>query len=290
MQGMLGFEFNILNLSDEAKAIIKRQVEEYRQNYYNIFSGEMYRLMSPFDACDNPRYYNCEGKSAFYYISENGNEVTVYFYQMKGEEPQEYLLKIDVPADSMWYAPFNRNCPYRGADLRYGLSIRSSREDHYAEVFHFYRDSWAEEQAKREAEKGREKFFENGLEDCVLEGKMKDVVDKAVADNDNFKRIVAEYKCSKVTSLDCEGKDAVCFTSPDNRELFVVYHQDKGETPKEYRLRLDVPELSRWTATLNRDCPYHGFDLRYGMIVRSSTEDDYTELFHFKRSGSVSKR
>ena len=190
----------------------------------------------------------------------------------------------------MWYAPFNRNCPYRGADLRYGPSIRSSREDHYAEVFHFYRDTWAEEQEKRRNAGSGEKFFENGLEDCELSDKMKAVVDKAVKDNENFKRTVRDYKCSKITSLDCEGKDAVCFTSPDNRELFVVYHQDKGETPQEYRLRLDVPELSRWTATLNRDCPYHGFDLCYGLTVRSSTEDDYTEMFHFIRCGSISPK
>ena len=290
MQGMLGFEFNILNLSDEAKDIIKRQVEEYRKNYYNIYSGDLYRLISPYEGHDNSRDNIRDGKSAFYYVSENGNEVTVFFYQMKGEEPKEYLLKIDVPADSMWYAPFNRNCPYRGQDLRYGLALRSSREDHYAEVFHFYRDSWAEEQEKRKSESSREKFFENGLEDYELAGKMKKVVDKAVADNDNFKRMVRDYKCSKITSLDSEGKDAVCFTSPDNREIFVVFHQDKGETPREYRLRLDVPELSRWTARLNRDCPYHGFDLRYGMIVRSSSEDDYTQLFHFTRSGSVKHR
>ncbi|MBR6806891.1 MAG: alpha-galactosidase, partial [Clostridia bacterium] len=282
MQGMLGYEFDITKASDEAKATIKRQVEEYRKIQSIITGGKLYRLISPYEGGKTSRDIVKDGKCAFYYISEDGNDVVVYFYQMKGEEPREYLLKIDVPADTTWIAPFNRHCPYRGLDLRYGLSVRSSREDHYAEVYHFYRDRSGDGRAKAEAEKKREKFFEGGLEECVISDKMKAVIDKAVEGNDNFKRIVRDYKCSKITSLDCEGKDAVCFTSPDNRELFVVYHQDKGETPKEYRLRLDVPELSRWTATLNRDCPYHGFDLRYGMIVRSSTEDDYTELFHFK--------
>ena len=281
LQGMLGYEFDITKVSDEAKATVKKQVEEYRKYQSLITTGELHRVVSP---------YVKDGKSIFYYISKDGNEVLVYFYQMKGEEPREYQVKIDVPADTTWIATFNSNAPYRGADLKTGLTFRSSREDHKAQLFYFRRDTWKEAREAKEKEKNRERFFETGLEPTVLSDKMQAVVDKAVAGNDRFKNIVATCECKRVTSLDCEGKDAVCYATPDNREILVIYHQDKGEVPDEYRLKIAVPLLSRWTATLNRDCPYHGFDLDTGLIVRSSREDDYTEVFHFIRCGSISPK
>ena len=32
---------------------------------------------------------------------------------------------------------------------------------------------------------------------------------------------------------------------------------------------------------MNRDSIYHSFDLNTGLIVRSSAEDSYAEMFHF---------
>ena len=99
------------------------------------------------------------------------------------------------------------------------------------------------------------------------------------------------YTCNLLTfderkALEEEGKEAYLFKKDDDREMFVVYYQSKGEKfeiPTEYRLRVDVVPGSVWVATLNRYCDYHSTDFYAGLVVKSSAEDSYTEIFHFYR-------
>lgn len=130
MQGVLGYEFDITTLSDKARATISEQIRNYRRYEHIIENGDLYRLMSPYD----------DGKSAFYYITEERDEILVFFYQIKGEEPREYRLKIDVPDGTNWIATMNRDSIYHSFDLNTGLIVRSSAEDSYAEMFHFVLD------------------------------------------------------------------------------------------------------------------------------------------------------
>ena len=130
MQGVLGYEFDITTLSDKARATISEQIRNYRRYEHIIENGDLYRLMSPYD----------DGKSAFYYITEERDEILVFFYQIKGEDPREYRLKIDVPDGTNWIATMNRDSIYHSFDLNTGLIVRSSAEDSYAEMFHFVLD------------------------------------------------------------------------------------------------------------------------------------------------------
>lgn len=46
--GCLGYELNVAELSEEERAIIKKQIDDYRDNADVILGGELYRLLNPF--------------------------------------------------------------------------------------------------------------------------------------------------------------------------------------------------------------------------------------------------
>lgn len=55
LNGVLGYEFNLFNLSDEDCKRIKGEIEFYRSVQDLILKGDFYRLITPFD---NPKYYS----------------------------------------------------------------------------------------------------------------------------------------------------------------------------------------------------------------------------------------
>lgn len=71
--------------------------------------------------------------------------------------------------------------------------------------------------------------------------------------------------------------------------MLAFFYQPKGEAPREYRLRIDVPDTTVWTGTITRQSTYetentyHKYEFYSGIIVRSSEEDDHAEIFHFIR-------
>ena len=270
MQGMLGYELDATIISDEAKARIKREIEEYRIYQDVISDGDLYRLISPFEA---------NGKSAGYYVSEDGGKIVAFFYQPEGEEPREYRLKIDVPDGTVWTCPSNRQSPYYSHELKdSGLVVRTTAEGRHAEMFYFVRDTGNDKKAP-----AADKLFEKWTSDETMSEAAAAALAEEIKGNEKFENIVKNYTCKKITSLDSEGKEAYLFKSDDDRELFVVYYQAKGETPTEYKLRIDVAQDGIWVATLNRDSDYRGADLYVGLIQKSSRDDGYIELYHFYR-------
>ncbi len=269
MQGMLGYELDATTITDEAKARIKRQIEEYRTYQDIISDGDLYRLISPFEN---------DGKSAGYYMSEDGDYFVAFFYQPKGEKPTEYRLKINVPNGTVWTAPFNRHSPYYSHELKNsGLVVRSTAEGHHAEVYYFFRDKWWDEKTPE-----KEQLFKKWASDGVMSEAAAAALAEKIRGNEKFEKIVRDFTCKKITTLEGEGKEAYLFTRDDEGEMFVVYYQSNGETPTEYRLRIDVPPTSVWVATLNRNCDYHSTDFYAGLVVKSSEEAN-TEIFHFYR-------
>ena len=55
LNGVLGYEFNLFNLSDQDCERIKWEIEFYRANQDLILKGDFYRLITPFD---DPKYYS----------------------------------------------------------------------------------------------------------------------------------------------------------------------------------------------------------------------------------------
>ena len=267
MQGVLGYEFDITTLSEKTLATIKRQISDYRRYEHIIENGELYRLMSPYD----------DKKSAFYYMTEEKDEILVFFYQIKGEQPREYRLKIDVPDGTKWRATLNRDAIYNSFDLNTGLVVRSSAEDSYAEMFHFVLD-------------GKDKASETCEAECKCKCECESLTEyekaelsKVAEGNERYEKLINSGKLRRIT-LDGENASAFCFEREDKEEYLICFCQKDGETPCEYRLALDVPSDSEWCATTNRDSTYYGRDIRLGLISRSKAEGGFFEVHHlYKR-------
>lgn len=288
---MINYEVDVMSISDEVKDHIKSQIGDYSKYQDLIENGELYRLMTP---AEN------DGKSAGYYVSENGKRILVYYYQQRGEEPREYRLKVKVENGTVWNATFNNYSPYHAFDLNTGIVVRSSAEDHYAQAYLFELndtlkvkpisvggvDSMYDRITPREAEDTS--MFGKWLSDERMSDAAAAALAEKIRGHERFERITREFEYKKITTIEGD-KEAYLFISDNHYEMFAFYYQPKGETPQEYRLRIDVPSSMMWTGTITRQSTYeteniyHGHEFYSGIIVRSSEEDGFCDIFHFIR-------
>lgn len=129
MNGPLGYELNILEASDTAKANMKKQVEEYRRYEKLILDGDFYRLLNP---------YETGGKYAYYFVNEDNSEILLSFLQNFGDEkPMEYKLKISRALPGVVYVDTISGKSYDGSVLRKGITVSTDTEEQYGVMFHF---------------------------------------------------------------------------------------------------------------------------------------------------------
>ena len=131
MNGPLGYELNILEASDAAKANMKAQVEEYRKYEKLILGGDFYRLLNP---------YETDGKYAYYFVNEDNSEILLTFLQNFGDKkPKEYRLKVSRAIPNVTYTDKISGKSYEGAELNRGITVTTDAEDQYGVMFHFTR-------------------------------------------------------------------------------------------------------------------------------------------------------
>lgn len=84
MSGNFGFELDLTKFTKEEKEIVKKQVAKYKEIRSLVQQGELYRLKSPFEG----------NETAWVFVSENKNEVMVFFSRVLSEPnpPQKRLL------------------------------------------------------------------------------------------------------------------------------------------------------------------------------------------------------
>lgn len=70
MAGAFGYELDLNKLTDDEKALVKKQVADYTKYYSLVNWGDYYRLVSPFD-----KQTHC----AWEYVTEDGSEALVTF-------------------------------------------------------------------------------------------------------------------------------------------------------------------------------------------------------------------
>ena len=126
--GPLGYEFNILKVSDEVKEKMKQQIRDYRRYEKLILNGDLYRLKSPYE----------DGCYAYYYAKPDNTELLVYYLQAKGDPKQRtHKLKIANAIRGVTYRDTRSGLEVSGDDLRRGLMIQADKDDAYARIFHF---------------------------------------------------------------------------------------------------------------------------------------------------------
>jgi len=92
MSGNLGYELDLLKLTDKEKAEVKEQVLKYKEIRKVVQFGDMYRLQSPFEG----------NTTAWMFISEDKNDIFAAYFRHQGipNEPVERIKFAGLDADS----------------------------------------------------------------------------------------------------------------------------------------------------------------------------------------------
>ena len=128
LNGPLGYEFNVLAASEEAKEAMRKQIKEYRTYEELILRGDFYRLLNPLE-CD------CY---AYYFASEDNGEILFTFLQNTGDPKQTaYKLKISRALRDATYRDTVSGMIFSGEELRRGITVQADINDEYAKMYHF---------------------------------------------------------------------------------------------------------------------------------------------------------
>jgi alpha-galactosidase len=125
---MLGYELNILNMSEEVKTVIAAQIKQYKSFEHVIRLGDHYTLAFP------TKY----PYSAYYYALPDASEV-VFTVIEKGDCPAGVTkrLKIKAVRPDAVYIDCLTGKAYQGEELRAGLAVELTGRGNSAHLYHF---------------------------------------------------------------------------------------------------------------------------------------------------------
>lgn len=143
--GMLGYELNLIECSEEIKNEISGQIKFYRNIEDLIKTGYLFRLISPFE--------NSTETAAYYYSDKECNADKICLFHMQNFPyykrdiswhmdliPQKVnMLKIKSADPSAVYFERLSGQSYRGADLISGIPIRASESGECGRIYLFER-------------------------------------------------------------------------------------------------------------------------------------------------------
>ncbi len=126
--GMLGYELNILEMTDEIKSAIVRQIAEYRTFEPLMRLGDYYNIASP------TKY----DYSAYYYVNADNSELLLTVIEKSNAKPgSTKLLRLTrADADAVYTDVFTGQ-DYTGAQLRHGITVKLKGENDTASLFYF---------------------------------------------------------------------------------------------------------------------------------------------------------
>ena len=127
LNGALGYELHLPDSSDELKAIVKKQVEDYRIYEPLILRGDYFRLLDPFE----------DNSTAYYFANKERTEFLLTFAQNYPEFSREHTLAIPEAEQDAEYLDTVSGETYTGAALRSGLTVRTRNKDFNSTLWHF---------------------------------------------------------------------------------------------------------------------------------------------------------
>ena len=126
--GMLGYELNILDMNDDIKAEMTRQVKEYKTFEHVIREGDYHSLVSPVE----------NDHAAYYYASPDRREFVFSLIEKKDSTPRRtkpYRIREADRAKN--YKEMMSGKTYSGAELRDGLVLDITGKDDSAILLYF---------------------------------------------------------------------------------------------------------------------------------------------------------
>ena len=125
--GMLGYELNILNMSDEIKAEMAKQIAEYKSFAHLARLGDYYSLVSPWK----------QDYAAYYYTDADASEILLSVIEKKNcQKGSTKRLKIKVADAAATYTDLRTGKTYAGKSLKDGIVIELTGEPDSAHLLH----------------------------------------------------------------------------------------------------------------------------------------------------------
>jgi alpha-galactosidase len=84
MWGSFGYELDPRSFTDEEKALVREQVAEYHKNYSLVHTGDLYRLISPFE---NPYL------AAWQLVSEDRRESLITLVTLRAQPRRNLIIR-----------------------------------------------------------------------------------------------------------------------------------------------------------------------------------------------------
>jgi len=125
--GMLGYELNIIDMKDEIKDEMKRQIKDYRSFEHVVREGDYFNLVSPF----------LDDYSAYYYAAKDRTELLISMIEKERSTPRKTKpLKIKEAKKDANYVDRLSGKKYSGASLRAGLTFELIGEQDTAVIMY----------------------------------------------------------------------------------------------------------------------------------------------------------
>lgn len=127
IEGMLGYELNILEMSDEINTEISRQIAEYRTLEHVMREGDFFRLVAP----EKEKY------SAYYYATADRSELLLTLVEKKDcKAGTSKPLKLKAAKQDAVYTDVFSGEVYTGKELASGLTLSLTGEADSAKLLY----------------------------------------------------------------------------------------------------------------------------------------------------------
>ena len=129
--GMLGYELNILEMSQEIKDEMSKQIKEYKELEHLMREGDYYNLASP----DKYPY------SSYYYVNSDESEIVLTLIETaRCKSGSTKLLSLKAALANATYTDVRTNKKYSGEELRKGIRLTLTGEPDSAQFYYLKRD------------------------------------------------------------------------------------------------------------------------------------------------------
>lgn len=124
LNGVLGYEFNVLDLTDAGCDEVRKQVAEYKRYYADlILNGDFFVDISPY-ASD---YY------AFHFTSKDKKRILIVFANVKNTTEKERTVRIkDLPFSVKYHDPFTGKEYASDELINNGLTFVGTEQEYYS--------------------------------------------------------------------------------------------------------------------------------------------------------------
>ena len=116
-QGVLGYELDVLSISEKVKKRITAQIEEYKKIKDIVLTGEFYPI------------YGKDGAYILYYYLEQTGEILLCYSNIT--DKKEFIVPIEIADENATYIETASGKEYNGTELKKGIKVKTDKKADY---------------------------------------------------------------------------------------------------------------------------------------------------------------